>query len=1015
MNTAAPAAISVKVPDSDLILAVAEADPTNDDKVITATNTEDIAYIGVAKTFTVAFTRELTDPDPKYVAASVHDVPITVSFDNCGSTPEMEVKKDEEVSKTMYTFLGLAKFRIIFKEQTAEANPCQVKFTTSHPKAKINQAIAKIKVAQILPDRWMWVAPSAMVNGGEGVGPMYGVAERKTELKIALQDAEGRSAKCSTCKLTVTHTDQCVNIPTVSDQSGVFFDETSGIATTSITWKKGSANDQGNYDSYKCQIQVTVDYSSQALSPSDGNSASPEVTVFHLGSLNSKDTALTTKLSMVTNVTTDYPAYLETGKPYPFHVAIENLNGAHVKGDTGVDATALTVDVINEKDTSAPTFVKLVNVNKTKPYEKDDDGKDMMIGNTVKSVYGGYSFALVFSNATDMGAGVRIRIKAVSQTPAWEATVISEPVSTMLKAAQLRLSPDTALPEAWITDRSINTSDWATDKVTVQSVDAIKNDWVKFFSSGANVVKRQTDADGNELPGIECAWLVDPLPLGKKFPLTATPSKATLQEGEAQFNLRWTGPDGMFKLKVYDTNSKSHIKDFVSEPIFFQRPTSLRMDTTDFRPETLTDKGSCDRDCYLPNTTFHLVKNGTSKTFMDHNATSTSFNLTAFFADANGKVVEAEDYSYIQAELVHEDSYGKDSTTVALLFEGDDNGNGAGIDKASVKTEDGRARFTAFFAGSTAVNNDPRNHSAVRIVFSCDQARAYNPCKDFGVQSVKSLPIRVLGLGADRDFRRKLPNPVVQFTSTVDNLNDFSLPAFKAAMRKHLNKNGYAYITEQAMQTVVCQVVSGEGKKRFTPGNQDLGHKACFECDTSSPAEGTTPLCENRGIVWCVCDNVPAPTPAPDTKGVFRRLLQDTTAPEATTAAPEATTAAPTTAPPTEPPGEKKVVVELTINIEEVVGWPETDLDKSLALLEQIGETLRANSDDLADPDIGIVGPGKIGSGNEDPPTDAPTRPPVVATPKPVIGTPIPTTGAGTTTFSMLVLIAAAMAALFIA
>jgi len=1012
MNTAMPAAISVKVPDSDLILAVAEADPTIDNKVITAGGTEDLAYIGVAKTFTVAFTRQLTDPDPKYVAASVHDVPIKVSFDNCGSTPEIEVMKGEEPTTTMYTFLGLAKFNIMFKEQTAEANPCQVKFTTSHPKAKINQAIAKIKVAQILPDKWSWVAPSTMVNGGEGVGPMYGVAERKTELKIALQDSQGRSAKCGTnCKLTVTHTDQCVNIPTLSDSAGVKFDETSGIATTSITWKKGTANEQGNYDSYKCQIQVTVDYSGQSLSPSDGNSASPEVTVFHLGSLNSKDTTLTTKLSMVTNVTTDYPAYLETGKPYHFHVAIENLNGAHVKGDTGVDATALTVDVVNEKDTGAPTFVKLVNVNKTAPYEKDDDGKDMKIGNTVKSVYGGYSFALVFSNATDMGAGVRIRIKAVSQTPAWEATMISEPVSTMLKAAQLRVSPDTALPEAWITDRSINTSDWATDKVTVQSVDAIKNDWVKFFSSGANVVKRQTDADGNELPGIECAWLVDPLPLGKKFPLTANPSKATLQEGEAQFNLRWTGPDGMFKLKVYDTNSMSHIKDFISEPILFQRAASLRMDTTDFRPETISQKGSCDGNCYLPNTTFHLVKNG-SQTFMDHNATSTSFNLTAFFADSNGKVVEAEDYSYIQAELVPEDK--TVTTTVALIFEGDDNGNGAGIKRASVKTEDGRARFTAFFAGSTAVNNDPKNHSAVKIVFSCDPKRAYNPCEDFGVQPVKTMPIRVLGLGMTRAERAKLPNPVVQFVSTLTNLNDFSIAAFKTFLKGHFSSNGYNYITAAAMQTVACEVNAGTGPKRFATGNQDLGQASCHgenKCDASSPADGTTPLCENRGILWCRCDNVPAPTTT--STGVFRRLLQDNSTVNVTTA--------PVTNPPVTPsPKEKKVVIELTINIEEVVGWPETDTDKSLALIDQLAETMRASSsvEGFNDPDIGIVTAGTVRDEKNqqiDPPTPPPTDPIVAPTPPPVPATPPPTEGAGTTTFSMLVLIAAAMAALFIA
>jgi hypothetical protein len=471
----------------------------------------------------------------------------------------------------------------------------------------------------------------------------------------------------------------------------------------------------------------------------------------------------------------------------------------------------------------------------------------------------------------------------------------------------------------------------------------------------------------------------------------------------------------MFKLKVYDTNSKSHIKDFVSEPILFQRATSLRMDTTDFRPETLINKGSCDGNCYLPNTTFHLVKNG-SQTFMDHNATSTSFNLTAFFADSNGKVVEAEDYSYIQAELVPEDSSA--ITSVALLFEGDDNGNGAGIGRASVKTEDGRAQFTAFFAGSTAVNNDPKNHSAVKIVFSCDSSRAYNPCKDFGVNPVKSMPIRVLGLGMTRAERAKLPNPVVQFVSILQNLDDFSIGSFKSFIKNYFSNNGYNYITQEAMQTVACEVNAGKGPKRFAVGNQDLGQDVCYgdnKCDTSAPADGTTPLCDNRGIRWCKCDNVAAPSTS---SGVFRRLLQ-TTAPNNTKTENVTITEAPKD-PPTEAPKEKKVVIELTINIEEVVGWPETDPDKSLTLIDQIAESMRASSSiaGLSDGDIGILEAGKIRDSTnaiQNPPTDEPTQPPTPPTNPSTPPPPVATTGAGTTTFSILVLIAAAMAALFIA
>jgi len=847
VTSAVPSGLNLPVPTVSIV-------PSNTQLVLAATAATS-AVAQVPLTVTVGLVRSVDSTQALYVVGSANNVVTATLGTGCPALVSGTSKTTTQLS------FGISTLALTFADATAANTQCSITLTagTGSGVCTTCSKVITVTVSAVSATKWVWVRPTALDNGGGlGSGPYFGAAGRRTFFQVAtrgvnpLDSTSDVAVACTGCTLSLDFSACGTNAPTSSVVTATFGAD--GTATASVTWKSTPT-------SYACGFTASVKTAANVVLNSP-TYASGTVSV-----------CTPARVVMVTNVTSKFGgAVLRTGQAYTFEAKIVDANGVHCPGDSQDDSTSLTIDAVTtDLVARASDSVKAININlvdtttaglaaaavataapATTAY---DLPVSIAARNTVKALYGGFNFSVVFSNTTTVAGArpVRVRVVASSTTPTitgTSATALSAAVDTTIAATMLRFLPTTDLPRFAVSSWNFTVAGTAANtSFGVQAVDSLDPSWVALglVSVAPNIAARTTEAGNN----LAVQWVVEPTVSGA-FPISfvSGAASARLSAGQATFNgLSWTSTtEGTFSLSVAPSESTSTVKATRKYLVTVQALSKILINTTNFSPSSGT---FCASDCALPNTTYTLLTDNTTNTQYLNGSALKPVNVSVFVADVNNQAVIGDSNSVLMADLdvtnsratlALPDAY----TTVAPLY---------------ARVNRGVARFYIGFYGSTEIFSGSGNHTRVRVRFSCPKSRPAallnagetndNPCYS-RLQSVTALsrPVQIGATGAPASAytstAAQAAAPRVKIGTNTPSILAFNATQFAQLLATSMNANGVAFLNADNANQVIA-ITACEVDPLF--GNADLGSSVC----------GAQNLCTTRNVncppfvYQCVC------------------------------------------------------------------------------------------------------------------------------------------------------------------
>lgn len=852
ITSARPAGLNLPVPTVSI-------NPSNNQLVLAA-DARTSALANAPLVVTVGLVRSVDSTQALYVVGTADNL-VTASF---GTGCPAIVAAASRTSVRLVN--GIATLSLTFAAATAANTQCAITLAAGAGSGVCSTCtrVISVTVSAVAASRWVWLRPTTMDNGGNlAAGPYFGAAGRRTFFQVAargvnpLDTTSDVSVACDGCTLELDFSACGTNAPTSTPVTATFGAD--GTASVSVTWRATPA-------SYTCGYKATVKTSTNVALTGEPTNAAGTVSI-----------CTPARVVMVTNVTSTWGGrVLRTGLPYTFHARIVDASGAHCPGDSQDDATTLTIEAMtSERVPRTSDRVRVVNVMlrdtttaglaaaasaaasaaAAAPLDAFNDPMPWAARNSVRSVFGGFNFSVVFSNSTTVAGGspVRVRVVAASATPVIagaNAEALSGGVDTMIAATMLRFSPMAVLPRHAVANWAMMPAEY-----TVQAVDAVDPSWVALglVPAAPNVAARMTEP-GN---AAEVRWIVEPTVAGT-FPITfATGASTTrLVAGEARFSgLRWmSATEGTFSLSVAPQGAlDSAIRATRPYRVTVQALSRILINTTNFAP---TAAAFCSSDCLLPNTTFAaLIDNVTQAAFLNTSALRAT-NVSVFVADVNNMPIIADSQSVLMADidvatsratLAMPEAY----TTRAPLYS---------------RVSMGVARFFIGFLGSTEIFSGSGNHTRIRVRFTCPRTRPAalrmageaeeNPCFARLQNAVaQTRPIQIGATGAPAQAftsaAAQEAAPIIKIGTNVPSIAVFNVSEFARALANGLNGNGFPFINAENAASVI-QVVACDTQAAF--GNADLGTSVC----------GPRGLCASPGVncpnfvTQCLCPNTAA-------------------------------------------------------------------------------------------------------------------------------------------------------------
>jgi len=848
VSSVVPSGLSLPVPTVSIV-------PSNTQLVLAATAATS-AVAQVPLTVTVGLVRSVDSTQAMYVVGSANNVVTATLGTGC---PALVSGTSKITTQLAY---GIGTLALTFADATAANTQCSITLTAGAGTGVCTTCskVITVTVSGVSATKWVWVRPTSTDNGGTiAAGPYFGAAGRRTFFQVAtrgvnpLDSTSDVAVACTGCTLTLDFTACGTNAPVSSAVTATF--DTDGTATASVTWKSTPT-------SYTCGFTASVKTAANVVLNSPTYS-SGTVSV-----------CTPARVVMVTNVTSKFGgAVLRTGQAYTFEAKMLDASGVHCPGDSQDDSTSLTIDAVTtDLVARASDSVKAININLVDTTTSGlaaaakataapattvyDLAASIGARNTVKAVYGGFNFSVVFSNTTTVAGArpVRVRVVASSSTPTisgTSASAISGAVDTTIAATTLRFLPTTDLPRYAVSSWNFITAGTAANiSFGVQAVDSLDPSWAALGLVGAspNVAARSSEAGNN----LAVQWVVEPTVTGS-FPISfATGAAATtLTAGQATFSgLSWTSStEGTFSISVGPADASSTVKSTRKYLVTVQALSKILINTTNFSPSSGT---YCASDCVLPNTTYTLLTDNTTNVQYLNSSSRKAANVSVFVADSNNQAVIADSNSVLMADLdinTTSATLGVPTTytTTAPLY---------------ARVAKGVASFSIGFIGTTAVTSGSNNHTRVRVRFSCPKTRPAallnagestdNPCYT-RLQSVTALTrqIQIVDSSAPASAfsssEAQAAAPRLKIVTGLPSIGQFNATEFKKALAAAMSAQMATPIFDANNADQVIQITACDVDALF--GDADLGTSVC----------GAQGLCTTRNVncplyvYQCIC------------------------------------------------------------------------------------------------------------------------------------------------------------------
>eukprot|EP00760_Papus_ankaliazontas_P004199 PhM_4_TR11705/c0_g1_i4/m.86035 len=822
----------------------------------------------------------------KYVSAAVNNAVVSVTLKS--SCPSNSAFAAGAGSMQIPLVKGYAKLALSFYGATNSTAPCEATFTLIGDLVCSSQAACtstqSFFVSTPSVSSWVWLSPSSADNGGLPAGPLYGATNQRTVFTAGLMGtSNGMNVRVKTCDdsstpgvveecvLTLAATTACFNPPTI-DGSGTAVFGPDGTASVTLTWANA-------YARYNCPLTATVRRAADTIAGPSNADATVEVCQPY-------------RLVDITN-TSNLGRPITTSETLSYAVKIVDPFGQVCRGDSGLDATQLTVSSVTKSN------IQLINRN---PVAVANESSP----NVVRVVSGHYTFAVQFSNSS-LRDGSQVQIRVLAQQPLNFSTasmIVSQPIDTTIAASRIvwDMAPKPSV------DGLVHIVRSRPMQMSIRALDAINPSW---FNAAPNVPMHPHEFGSDA----RVMWNVEPLPPFAEFPIKFLNNTrdSTLQRGVGKWVVSWEG------------TSDSDYRFFVAP---LQQFASLqRTAMISFRVQTISRLalalGKCSTSCSILPGTMGMTSSAVYE--------RVPYLVDLVVLDPSDNVVLGDNESYVEIN----------SPTTGVFIAQPPTYANRGVVGGYVRQ--GRVTLNITFIGTT----DP--NAPLQLTFTCPEylpgTKTWNPCRAQSAQvTFKSNDLYVYSNATQvpdsvwTDTTVQTKKTIMKIPTSMTSLTQLDIDKFKALMSNSLVNQGFNYMYPGVIETTACEVSNA------LFGSADLGYTVC----------GAQNLCAERGVncpfgvLQCACGttnpvtSAPAATMAPNATNTTNNSTNATTnvptpqPPNATTSTASASASRRFLM--QSSAGSSRVQLEVNFNLKSALGFTGTTATSIAAEYERLGQ-----------------------------------------------------------------------------